>query len=50
MDIFGARIDDFKKQKGQKIEKYFWKEKDVLLNMEKKVFKIHQDSICTTKS
>ena len=28
-------IDDFKKEKGQKIEKYFWEEKEVLFNMEK---------------
>ena len=32
-------IDDFKKQKGKKIDKYFWEEKDVLLNMEKKHLK-----------
>ena len=34
-----SEIDDFKKQKGQKIEKYFWEEKDKLLEMEKKSFK-----------
>ena len=28
---------DFKKEKGQKIEKYFWEEKEVLFNMEKEV-------------
>ena len=32
-------IDDFKKQKGQKIEKYFWEEKEALFNMEIKVLK-----------
>ena len=30
------QIDDFKKEKGQKIEKYFWEEKEKLLSMEKK--------------
>ena len=29
-------IDDFKQKKGQKIKKYFWEEKEVLLKMEKK--------------
>ena len=29
-------IDDFKKEKGEKIEKYFWAEKEKLLSMEKK--------------
>ena len=28
-------ISDFKTQKGQKIEKYFWEEKEKLLDMEK---------------
>ena len=32
-------IDDFKKEKGQKIEKYFWEEKEKLLSMEKKALK-----------
>ena len=32
-------IDDFKKEKSQKIEKYFWEGKEVLLNMEKKALK-----------
>ena len=43
-------IDDFKKEKGQKIEKYFWEEKDVLFSMEKKHLKIPPDFTCTTKS
>ena len=42
-------IDDFKKQKGQKMETYFWKEKEKLLEMEKKALKIHQGFISTTK-
>ena len=36
-----SEIDNFKRQKGQKIEKYFWEEKDNLLKMEKKSFKKH---------
>ena len=32
-------IDEFKKQKGQKIEKHFWQEKDKLYQMEKKALK-----------
>lgn len=32
-------IDDFKKEKDQKIEKYFWEEKEQLLKMEKKALK-----------
>ena len=32
-------IDDFKKEKGQKIEKYFWEEKEKLLEMEKGALK-----------
>ena len=32
-------IDDFKKEKCQKIEKYFWEEKEKLLSMEKKALK-----------
>ena len=32
-------IDNFKKEKGQKIEKYFWEEKEKLLEMEKKALK-----------
>ena len=27
-------LDEFKKQKGQRIEKYFWKEKEELLELE----------------
>ena len=34
-----SEIDNFKSQKGHKIEKYFWQEKDKLLEMEKKAFK-----------
>ena len=30
-----AAIDNFKKEQGQKIEKYFWEKKDKLLSMEK---------------
>ena len=33
------QIDDFKRKKGQKIEKYFWKEKEILFNMEKPIKK-----------
>ena len=36
-----SEIDNFKRQKGQKIEKYFWEEKDNLLKMEKKALKKH---------
>ena len=32
-----SEIDDFERQKGQKVEKYFWEEKDRLLRMEKKL-------------
>ena len=32
-----SEIDEFKRQKGQNIEKYFWEEKDKLLQMEKKL-------------
>ena len=32
-------IDNFKKEMEQKIEKYFWKEKEVLFNMEKNALK-----------
>ena len=38
-----------KKEKGQKIEKYFWKEKEVLLNMEKNALKNIPRIISTTK-
>ena len=34
-------IDEFKKQKGQKIEKYFWEEKEYLFNLELKALKNH---------
>ena len=50
-------IDYFKKEKSQKIEKYFWEEKEVLLNMEKKALKnnprlyfYHQILICQPKN
>ena len=33
------QIDDFKKQKSQKIEKYFWEEKEALFKMEKEALK-----------
>ena len=33
------QIDQFKREKGQKIEKYFWEEKEVLFKMEKEVLK-----------
>ena len=49
-------IDYFKKEKSQKIEKYFWEEKEVLLNMEKKALKnnprlyfYHQILMCQPK-
>ena len=32
-------IDDFKKEKGQKIEKYFWEKREKLLCMEKRALK-----------
>ena len=34
-------IGEFKKEKGQKIERYFWDEKNVLLRMEKKCTSNH---------
>ena len=33
------KIDEYKKDKGQKIEKYFWKEKEMLLELEKEALK-----------
>ena len=30
-----AEIDEYKKDKGQRIEKYFWTDKDKLLELEK---------------
>ena len=33
------QIDEYKKDKGRKIEKYFWKEKETLLILEKEVLK-----------
>ena len=32
-------LDEFKKQKGQRIEKYFWKEKEKLLELENAALK-----------
>ena len=46
-----SEMDNFKSQKGHKIEKYFWQEKDKLPQMEKKKLqKIHQDSSFIIKS
>ena len=51
--LFGHKnlkeIDEFKEEKGQKIKKYFWEEKEVLFNMEKTHWKIPQDFISTAK-
>ena len=33
------KIDEYKKDKCQKIEKYFWKEKEMLLELEKEALK-----------
>ena len=33
------KIDEYKKDKGRKIEKYFWKEKEMLLELEKDALK-----------
>ena len=33
------QIDDFKKEKCQKIERFFWEDKEVLFKMEKKALK-----------
>ena len=35
------KIDEFKQEKGQKIEKYFWEEKENLFNIENKAPKEH---------
>ena len=35
-------IDKFKQEKGQKIEKYFWEEKENLFNLENKALKEHR--------
>ena len=47
--IFGYKnikeIGNFKQEKGQKIEKYFWEEKEVLLNMEKKSAQKHPQTL-----
>ena len=42
-------IGEFKKQKGQKIEKYFWQGKDKLYQMEKKALRNTPDFIYTIK-
>ena len=34
-------IDEFKKEKGQKVEKYFWEEKEHLFNLELKALRNH---------
>ena len=44
-----TKIHDFKTERGQKIEKYFWEEKEKLLDMEKSRFKMHQDLEYLTK-
>ena len=45
-----AEIDQFKQKKGQRIEKYFWEEKEHLFSLEKQALKkTTQDYICTTK-
>ena len=36
-----SKIDQFKQKKGQRIEKYFWEEKEHLFNLEKKALKNH---------
>ena len=36
------KIDEYKKDKGQKIEKYFWKEKEKLLELEKEALKTNE--------
>ena len=36
-----SEIDKFKQKKGQKIEKYFWEEKEHLFRLEKKALKNH---------
>ena len=35
-------IDEYKKDKGQKIEKYFWIEKEKLLELEKEALKTNE--------
>ena len=42
--------NDFEQEKGQKIEKYFWEEKEALLKMEKTHLKIIQDRTFIIKS
>ena len=39
------QIDDFKKEKDQKIKKHFWEEKEVLFNMEKKPTEKHPKTL-----
>ena len=36
------KINEFKQKKGQRIEKYFWEEKEHLLRLEKEALKNHQ--------
>ena len=36
-----SKIDEFKQKKGQKIEKYFWEEKEHLCRLEKEALKNH---------
>ena len=36
-----SKIDEFKQKKGQRIEKYFWEEKEHLFNLEKEALKNH---------
>ena len=43
-------IDEFKQEKGQKIEKHFYEEKKSYLTWRKKHLKIVPDFTCTTKS
>lgn len=44
------QIDKFKQEKGQKIEKHFWEEKETLFNMKNKHQKSTQDFTYTIKS
>ena len=39
-DISFKKIDEYKKDKGQRIEKYFWTEKEKLLELKKSTLKI----------
>ena len=44
-----SEIENFKSQKAQEIEKYFWEKKDNLLRMKKKALKTHRDLKFTTR-